>query len=332
MSTCTIIIVTYNGWTITRQCLEALEVERCPGIDVVVIDNGSSDDTPAQVSRDFKWANVVETGRNLGFAAANNLAISRSASEFVLLLNSDAIVQPGSVSALIETISAAPQIGSAAAAMVFRSHPDVVSSAGIDVFSNGLALDRAMGKPVDVLEDHADVFGVSAGAAIYRREALDDVGLFPEAFFMYLEDVDLAWRLRLRGWESRLSTRATVQHVYSASSIEGSPFKRRLLARNRIWYMVRCFPGWLWRRQGGRIALYDLMVGASAVTRRDGASLSGRLNGFADLRPRLAERREIQRRVTARRADLEPWIQKSPSPRELAELRRLSGRFANSED
>ena len=90
--------------------------------------------------------------------------------------------------------------------MVFRSRPDVVASAGIEIFSNGLALDRALGKSLAFVSDRTPIFGASAGAAIYRREALDDVGPFPEAFFMYLEDVDLAWRLRLRGWESLLSS------------------------------------------------------------------------------------------------------------------------------
>ncbi len=328
MAICTIIVVTYNGWPVTSECLAALEAERQTGAEVVVVDNGSSDGTPDLLRREFGWANVVEVGRNLGFAAANNLGIRRSSSEFVVLLNSDAIVQPGTVGALIETISSERRIGSAAATMVFQSRPDVVASAGIDVFSNGLALDRALGRPVESIEDHTPIFGSSAGAAIYRREALDDVGLFPEAFFMYLEDVDLAWRLRLRGWESRLSTGAIVEHLYSASSVEGSPFKRRLLARNRIWYVVRCFPGWFLRRHGSRIAAYDLMVGATAVTRRDGASLTGRLRALAGLRPRLSERGHIQRRITAKRSEIEPWILKSPSPRELVEIRRLAGRLA----
>ncbi len=330
MTTCTIIIVTYNGWSVTSECLAALEAERQPGVDVLLVDNGSSDGTPALVRREFGWTEVVENGQNLGFAAANNLAIRQSSSDFVLLLNSDAIVRPGTVQSLIETISTEPRIGSVAATMVFRSHPDVVSSSGIEIFSNGLALDRALGQSLAFVKDRTPIFGASAGAAIYRREALADVGPFPEAFFMYLEDVDLAWRLRLRGWESLLSSGAIVEHVYSASSVEGSPFKRRLLARNRIWYILRCFPGWFLRRHAARIAAYDLMVGASAVTRRDRESVTGRLNALSGLRPRLAERRHIQRRTTANRSEIEPWILKSPSPGELVELRRLAGRLAAS--
>ncbi len=329
MKTCSIIIVTYNGWAITRDCLKAIDPELTPNIDVLVVDNGSTDGTPDHVRRDFGWADVIETRNNLGFAAGNNIAIRRTSSEFVLLLNSDAIVHPGAVHGLLDTISTGDRVGSAAATMVFRSNPNVVASAGIDVFSNGLALDRDLGRPLDTVQDGVSIFGVSAGAAIYRRAALEDVGLFPESFFMYLEDVDLAWRLRLRGWESRLSSGAVVEHVYSASSMEGSTFKRRLLARNRIWYMARCLPSWFLRRHGPRIAIYDLLVATSAVTRRDGASLSGRLSGLAGLRSRLAERREIQDGILADRSVIERWIHNSPSPRELIEQRRLAGRLAS---
>jgi len=328
VTTCTIIIVTYNGWAVTRECLEALEPERQPGVDLLIVDNGSSDGTPDNVRRKFGWARVIEAGANLGFAAANNLAIQRTTSEFVLLLNSDAIVRPGTVEALQQTVSGHSKIGSVAATMVFRSRPGVIASAGIDVYSNGLALDRGLGRPLDSIVDAEPVFGASAGAALFRRSALEDAGLFPESFFMYLEDVDLAWRLRLRGWESRVSARSVVEHVYSASSVEGSAFKRRLLARNRVWYMARCLPGWFLRRHGLQIAAYDLLVAASAVTRRDGASAAGRAIGLTGLRPRLSERRVIQRASIAGRAEIEHWVRKSPSPRQLAEQRRLAGRLA----
>lgn len=328
MRDCAIVIVTFNGWDLVRRCLESLEPELRPGIDVVIVDNGSTDRTPDQIRSGFPWASVIEPGRNLGFAAGNNLGIKQTNSRFVLLLNNDVIVRPGFVDEMMWQFDGSAQIGSVAATMVFDSEPGTVASAGMEVYDNGLALDRFLGDPIDKLTDSLPVFGASAGAAMFRREALDDVGLFPESFFMYLEDVDLAWRLRLRGWESVLSTKAIAEHAYSASSGEGSKLKRRLLARNRIWYVARCFPRWLLVRSLWHMLAYDLMVAASAPVRGDGASVRGRVAALQGLRLRLAERRSIQRRTVAARSEIEQWVRPSLSPRRVLQLREIARTYA----
>ncbi len=329
---CAIVIVTFNGWNVVRQCLEALEPEIQPGVTVTIIDNGSSDGLPDNIRATFGWAELIETGRNLGFAAGNNLGISRTSSEFVILLNSDAIIRPGFVPRLLMPFDSSPRVGSVAGTMVFRSDPTVIASAGIDVFANGLALDRSLGESLGPISAEEPIFGPSAGAAAYRRSALEDAGLFPEAFFMYLEDVDLAWRLRLNGWESLVSSGAIVEHAYSALAVEGSVFKRRLLARNRLWYMTRCFPSWLLARNWWRMVSYDLLVAGSALARRDGASLRGRIDALVGLRARLEERSRIQTAAHASRAEIEAWIRPSPSPRDMMRLRDLTRRLASASD
>src|SRR6185312_6458814 len=201
-------------------------------VDVTVVDNGSTDGVPERVRDAFPWVRLIEPGMNLGFAAGCNLGIKNTSGEFVLLLNSDVFIQPGFIAEMLAPFQRDPRTGATAATMVYQSNPEIVASAGVEVYRNGLALDRQMGAHRDMLVDQLAVFGPSGGAAAYRREAVNDVGLFPAAYFMYLEDVDLAWRLRLRGWETVLAARAVAEHASSASSGEGSPFKRRLLARN----------------------------------------------------------------------------------------------------
>ncbi len=322
--TCSIIIVTFNGWELLRECLHALEAEVRAGVGVTMVDNGSEGDFAARVGHDFPWVRVIEAGQNLGFAAGNNLGIQQTEGDFVLLLNSDVIVRPGFVDALLDPFAAAPRLGSVAATMVFRTNPHLIASAGIDVFNNGLAIDRGLGRSIDTEAGVSPVFGASAGAAAYRREALDDVGLLPEPFFMYLEDVDLAWRLRLRGWESVVTSNAVAEHAYSASSVEGSTFKRELLARNRLWYMIRCLPQWLVCRCWWRILAYDLMVMASSPARRDWASVTGRLSAARGIRERLRERSAIQQRATASRSEIERWLQPAPSPARMIHLRAVA--------
>jgi len=324
---CSIIVVTFNGWQHTQVCLRAIERELPPGFEVIVVDNASTDGTACRIREQFPSLKLVQSDCNLGFAAGVNLAITQSESDVVLLLNSDAVIEPGFVSNMLEPFERSSTIGAVAGTLVFQRRPDIVASAGIEVFRNGLALDFGVGWRRSDLTDRP-VFGASGGAVAYRRAALNDVGLFPEAFFMYLEDVDLAWRLRLRGWGTMLAANAVAAHAVSASSGEGSPFKRRLLARNRIWTLIRCIPRSVLMRHSRRIARYDGLVLASAPMRRDGASARGRIEALCALRARLAERQLIQARTTVSIAEIERWLRPEPTTSELLRIRKRARELA----
>jgi len=322
------VIVTHDGWPLLRECLTALREQVRRPDQVLVVDNGSRDETRSRLWREFPEVEVVDAERNLGFAAGNNLGIKRSSGDVVVLLNNDAIAEPEFVGALTAPLGEDPLLGASAASMVFSRAPDIVASAGIRVFANGVALDRGVGLPLGELNRDVEVFGASAGAAAYRRAALTDVGLFAEPFFMYLEDVDLAWRLRLRGWSTLHATGAIVRHHYSASAAEGSPLKRRLLARNRMWTITRCVPGPLLWRNLHRIVAYDAGAFGYALVHGDGASARGRLEGVAGLPSRLRERRAIQARAATPASALARWLEPSPAPSEILRLRRLTASLA----
>jgi GT2 family glycosyltransferase len=324
---CSIIVVTYNGWQHTHDCLCAIERDLPPDASVIVVDNASTDGTPDRIRAQFPTVQPIENERNLGFAAGANLGIARSEGDVVVLLNSDVVIEPGFIAEILAPFARSSRIGAVAGTLVYQRRPDIVASAGIDVFRNGLALDYGAGRRRSDLTDQP-VFGASGGAVAYRRTALNDVGLFPEAFFMYLEDVDLAWRLRLRGWKTMLAANAVAAHAVSASSGEGSSFKRRLLARNRIWTLIRCFPRGLSLRYGWRVARYDGLVLASAPFRRDGASFGGRIEALGGVRARLAERRLIQSRTTVTHAEIEKWLRPEPTASELLRLRKRSRELA----
>lgn len=324
----TALIVSYNGRERLARCLVALGAQSLPPDELVVVDNASTDGSAELIRERFPEVRLIASPRNLGFAAGNNLGIARARSEAVLLLNDDTVPEPGALGALVTALEDDDRLSAVAATMVFASRPDIVASAGIEVFRNGLALDRGLGAPLRTLAQPAAVFGASAGAALYRRAALEDAGFFPAAFFMYLEDVDLAWRLRLRGWKALHVPEAVVRHDYAASSVEGSPFKRRLLARNRLWMLARCFPAALLAREGRSIASHDLAAAGYALATMDWASARGRLEGFCGLPARLPERRRIQGSARVDPASLASWLAPNPSPRELLRLRGLAAAYA----
>lgn len=327
-----VVIVNYNGWALLRECLASLRLGERQADEMVVVDNGSTDGSPQNLRREFPWVTPIDAGSNLGFAAGNNLGIARARGDVIVLLNNDALAEPAFLGALVAPLEREQAIASVAGTLVFASDPGVVASAGIDVFDTGLALDRGLGGSTSALRDGARVFGASAGAAAYRRRALEQVGGFPESFFMYLEDVDLAWRLRLAGWEAVHASGAVARHVYSASAGEASALKRRLLARNRIWVIARCMPGPLVRRNWWRIVRFDAMAMGYATFRRDSAALAGRVEAVLGLLPRLRERAQIQSPVTTGAPEMAYWLRPSLPAREVLRLRRLTARLAGRDD
>lgn len=325
--TVSVVIVNYNGWELLRDCLTSLAHQERPADEIIVVDNGSSDGTVDRLPQAFPEVRLIPSPVNLGFAKGNNLGIARAHGEVVILLNNDTVADPGFVRALVEPLERDARIGAVASTMVFSSRPDIVASAGIEVYADGLALDRGLGLQRSDLSGETPVFGASAGAAAYRRTAVDEVGRFPEAFFMYLEDVDLAWRLRLAGWDVVHAPDAVVEHHYSASAIEGSPAKRRFLARNRLWVIARCMPTALLRRHWHQILRYEAMAGGYALIRRDWPALIGRLAAIIGLQARLRERWAIQRQSTCSRS-LACWLKPPLPPAEVLRLRRLTAELA----
>lgn len=292
-----VVVLSWNRRDDLRHCLDALATQTYRAREVVVVDNGSGDGSANMVHDDHPNVRLIRLESNLGFAAANNLAIRATDAPYVVTLNNDAIAEPGWLAALVAVADGDPTLGSVASKMVFQHDPSTINSCGIALDRAGIAWDLWGGYPADLADRPREVFGPCAGAALYRRTMLDDIGLFDEDFFAYLEDVDLAWRARLRGWRCVLAPDAVVRHAHSSTLGEGSPLKRYLLARNKVWTVAKCAPGARLWRDLPIAALYDVGAVTFAVARhRDWASLRGRLAGLARLPRALGKRAEIQRR------------------------------------
>ena len=323
-----VVIVNWNGARLLPACLDALLAQTRPADEIVLVDNGSTDGSVELVRGRYPDVMVLPLAANLGFAEGNNRGIAASQGELVVTLNNDAIPTAGWLEHLCAPLEADPRLGAAMSTMLFAHAPDRIASAGIRVYRNGLALDDLAGyRWTGRRAELRPIFGPSAGAAAYRRALLDDIGGFDGDFFLYLEDADLAWRARLRGWESVHAPAATVLHVYSASSGQGSAFKSYHLARNRLWCLRKNLPAALARRHVREIAAYDVGALLYALLTRDGASLRGRLAGLRD-GGIWRKRRVVQRARTVSDAELERWLAPSPSAWEMLALRRRVDRLS----
>ena len=304
-----VVIVTYNGRSWLKACLAALlGGSRMPD-EIVVVDNASTDDTIAWLSKTYPLLRAARCVANLGFAAANNLGIGMCSGSYVMTLNNDTEIAPDTLARLTDVFDAADaSVGAVMSTMVFAENPSIIASSGLEVFTNGVVRDASVGRAVETGHAPYPVFGASAGAAVYRREALDDVGLFDPAFFMYLEDADLAWRLRLRRWTTLSVPDALVRHAVSATAGYGSPRKAYYLARNRWWCILKNMPSPLLREYGGEIGRYDAAAIVYATLTGDRASIRGRRDALAEHATLAQARRRIQERVTASDDSIRTWL------------------------
>ena len=322
-----IVIVNWNGRHLLEQCLADL----LPTLDVhdqvIVVDNGSHDGSAHWLAAHYPHVTCVALPTNLGFAGGNNAALAHCQHDWILLLNNDAFVEPDAIHHLRATIAtAAAQVGAVSATLVFAHAPDLVASAGMTMRQDGVAIDRDMAVPAADLPQHAyPVFGASGGAVAVRRQMIDHIGLFADDFFTYLEDVDLALRAILAGWQCLHCPQAIIRHVYSATSGQGSPLKQYYLGRNRWRTLVRCLPTPVWRKHWHRIIGYDLAACAVLALRGRWHGIWGRWQVIAAWSVLRAQRRHIQRtRVADADATLAAWLTPAPWPwQEYRDIRRL---------
>lgn len=273
----------------TCACLAAVReaLSRVDGsTEVIVVDNGSGDDSGAAIREAMPEALLLELPENRGFPTAASEAVRHSSGEWILLVNNDVIFEPDAVAELLSVGESAPDIGSVAAQMRFADDEGVINSAGIGVDRLGIAFDRLLGAPVSASEDQpVEVFGACGGAALHRRRTLDEVGGMDETFFFALEDADLAWRARMRGWRCMYAPGAVVHHRHGATTAHGSDAKYFHVGINRIRTLAKNADTRTLRRYGLMMIAYDLAyVTYVAAHDRTLAPLRGRLRGLREWR------------------------------------------------
>ncbi len=234
-----VVIVHWNSPYLAA-CLRSVQPPRTGGMEVVVVDNASTDDSMQQAADLFTdHVRTIRTSENYGYTRGANLGLRQARGRFVMLLNNDTEAAPGFVEQLVAAAEGDPRIGICCPKILMASDRRLIESIGHWVYPDGLS--RCRGRfeedqgQYDVPED---VLVPSGCAILMRREMLDDVGLLDEDFFSYCDDTDLGLRAQLRGWRCVTVPTAVVYHWGSASS----PLKAFLIERNRLWVAIKCLP------------------------------------------------------------------------------------------
>lgn len=293
-----VIIPNWNGVKFLPTCLNSLSHQTYRHLEVLVVDNASTDESVALIRQDHPEVQLVALTENRGFTGAVNAGIARAKGSLVALLNQDAEADPRWLEEMAHAARAHPQAGAIASKIMLFDQRDHFHSAGDSYRADGTAVNRGVWrKDVGQYDAETEVFAACGGAAAYRRRALDEVGWLDESFFMYCEDVDLAWRQQLAGWHTVFAPRAVVFHHLGASG--GGVTASYYTGRNAIYVIVKNMPAPLLLKYWPAILAAQLRVSRDALYAWRGAAARARLRGqMAGLLtwPRmLGKRRAIQR-------------------------------------
>jgi GT2 family glycosyltransferase len=278
-----VIVTNYRRPDLLLRCLESLQdCCRSTQAQVVVVDNGSDDESCDLVREHFPHFILVSLEKNGGYPAAVNAGLRASSGEWVLTLNNDTVVERGALEALLAVASSSGDIGSLAAQQRFLSHPQIIYSAGVTVDYRGQAADRLIGHPISDSEHQPiEVFGACGAAALYRRAMLDELGGFDERFLFGLEDVDVSWRGRMRGWRCLYVPDAVVYHDLGATVPYGSTARFVQAGRNRMLLIAKNMSTRQLLRHSFTIVTFDVLYVVYTLLRaRTLSPLRGRWQGL----------------------------------------------------
>jgi hypothetical protein len=329
-----VLVLNWNGKALLPRCLDALSRTAYPQgrWEAVLVDNASTDGSLESTLVSYPWVVPWRNPANWGFARGYLGPMAASPGPYVVLLNSDTQVTPGWLRALVGAAESDPQLGAATAKLVYprhSPHAGRIQNAGGVLLRDGSGRDRGTlvrdGRVEHELDEgqydrQEEVFFFCGAAVLLRTAALEDTGGFDPRYFMYYEDLDLSWRLRLRGWKVVYVPTALVEHEHAASSGEWSPFFRFHVERNRPLMLLKLAPWALAGREGGRylagLGLNAARVLGWAITRRQrgphasNARLQARvvLSWLPDLPGVLDDRRRIRSRRRVPDGQITRWM------------------------
>ena len=305
-----VVVLNWNGVHLLPGCLDSVRAQTFRDFEIIMPDNGSTDGSLELVAARYPEVRTLSFRGNLGFCLAMNAAIRASRGEFIVVLNNDTELDPRCLEALVGEMQTHERVGICAPKMIYHEDAGLINSAGHACGPDGVVVDIGRGeRDSEWFSRRREVLGACAGAALYRRRMLEEIGLFDPDFFISFEDADLDWRAQWAGWRARYVPTAVVRHQEGISRGIRSRRATFLGMRNtvHVWAknwplasLLRHLPG-IWR--GWRSS-------ALALTRRGDGELLPLVGwGVLAQMPRmLSRRRDIRQRRVVNRARFEELL------------------------
>lgn len=333
-----IIIVNYNGAEVLKDCLDSLQAVTYPSLEVVVVDNASTDNSLAVLAQ-FPGIKVLQSGRNLGFAGGNNLGLTACAGKFILLLNSDTIVTPEFLQPMVGYLLQNPQVGIVQCKMFLGKQGLALDVCGSFLTAFGFLYHYGYWKEDSEKYDRSyPAFTVKGACLMFRREMVAAAGghLFNEDFFCYYEETDFCHRVWLAGHETHFVHSATIRHLQGATSgrTQSNGFAlRQFLTNQTFGLLANLSAGSLWKIMPGYFLMFAASMAAAALTGKR-VVFAAHWHALAHNARRLGKIR-AQRKLVARIRrlnDRQLFAKVMRTPRPDYFLKTFQGRLAGYND
>jgi GT2 family glycosyltransferase len=321
------VVLNLNGAQLVLECIQSLVSQVPAPLEVICVDNGSSDGSDLALQKRFPGVKLLRLGSNTGFAAGMNRGIAAASGEFVALINLDVVLEPNYLAECVAPMAADPRLGGVMGKLLRPgdTEPRILDTTGHIVYRNRRAVDRGEREPDTGQYDRAEaMFSICGAAPCYRRAMLEDVAIdgqyFDEDFFAYFEDFDLSWRAQLRGWHFAYAPTAVGRHYRGATGGSASTFIMACKHRNRLLVMLRNDRPVGFLRHFADIAYTELRATLHMLGARPAALPAAWIGLFKLLPIQLGRRRQIQSGRTVGWDELEAWFK--PYDYRISALRR----------
>jgi GT2 family glycosyltransferase len=291
-----VIVVNWNGKELLSDCLDGLRQQIYQEFSVILVDNDSNDGSINFVNCNYPEVKTTALPKNVGFSAANNIALKTVQTRYVALLNNDTVPPSLWLKSLVKALESHPEAGFVASKMLFYNNSETIDRAGDAYTRAGTGLLRGRGESGSNYNKQEWVFGACAGAALYRTLMLNDIGLFDEDFFLLYEDVDLSFRAQLKGYRCLFVPEAVVYHKASSSIVYDSPISVYYSHRNLEWVYIKNMPSDLILKTIWLHFIYDIAAFFFfAANGRIKEFIKAKWDALKGLKTILKKRRQIQR-------------------------------------
>ena len=297
-----VIIVNYNSGALLDRCLQSLLAQTLCADELVVVDNASTDAESQSILDAITTATIIRSETNLGYGGAINLAVRKiDTTDYIVCLNPDAFPEPDWLEAMVNAADSHPDYGSFASLMLREDDTSVVDGAGDELHFTGIPWRRFHQQELHDNLQTEPVFSACAGAALYRTVLFNQLGGFDDVYFMYVEDIDLGFRLQLAGYPCLFVRDAIVHHIGSAVTGEGSDFSVYFGHRNLVYCYFKNMPLLLLLTTLPFHVLANLVtLIVLAVKGRGGAIGKAKLDALKKLPSAIRARNNVSRKVSSR--------------------------------
>ena len=259
-----IITVNYNGINDTLVMIESVLSNLAQEVEIIVVDNGSLNDESALLKEKYPLVKAIRSSRNLGFAGGNNLGYKHSTGMYILFLNNDAILKDDTLRFLIETLNSNQRIAGVSPKILYNDEMGRIQYAGYTELSSVTIRNRTIGnneKDFGQYDITAPTAYLHGAVMLVKREVIEEVGMMPECYFLYYEEMDWSAQMKKAGYELMYEPRSVVYHNESSSTGKDSPLKIYYMTRNRLLYA--------WRNRCGLNRIISLIYLALIATSKD---------------------------------------------------------------